>query len=607
MANLSTGQQATTSIQKSWTRCQDRYGLDPRSSSAFADASRNPTQQSQELLPISTGELDRLTQVVGSAGHSIILTDANGTILKSYSHRDYRSDFDRAGLIPGQCWGEAFRGTNGIGTAIAERKATLVHGDQHYVTANQNLSCAASPIFDEQQNLMAVLDTSTVNPERDPTRALHTLAMVSECARRIERSWFEYRFADCWLFTVQANNRSTVTFAVSESRKIVGLEACAYRFLPECTGWVGRLLDDVLDAPTLESLSNTAGSDLQFHVPVFSQGHYLGFGHLSAPQPAEMTASPNLSSTEVVAHDPVGELDCLNHGDPAMAACIKQARRLVDRNIPVLISGETGVGKDRFAKAMHQSSVRADGPFVAVNCAAIPKDLIEAELFGYVKGAFTGAHADGRVGLFGQADGGTLFLDEIGDMPSDVQTKLLRAVEERRITPIGSDQAIDVDICLISASHVDLDLAVKQGQFRQDLLYRIRGLELRLPSLRLRTDKLPLLKAIAQEAMQSVGVQVQVSQAAWHSLCDHQWPGNCREAVQVISTTFALADEGDVIGPEDWVGIDSKPTSVANETASVRAARCEQALAETDGNASQAAQRLGVSRATFYRWRDNAN
>ncbi len=581
-------------IKRSWRRCHEELGLTRTSHSKFSDASRRTTDNAQQLLPISAPELARLTQVVGKSGHSIILTDQNGTVLSTRTHRSFQSDFDSAGLVAGQCWGEAFRGTNGIGTCLVEQTPTLVHGDQHFVSAHQNLSCAAAPIFDERHNLLAVLDTSTVNPTQDKSRAIHTLAMVTQAAKRIERAWFTSAHAHQWMLEIQHPSFGVLLYALDDHQTIesVNLQGNLARYTH--SDWVGQPLSEVIDSASFENLWDTAESDLTFQIPILSEGEFLGFGHMIQP------SKNSLEHAVVAAPRAPDQLDQQHFGDPKMERAVNQARRLIDRGISVLISGETGVGKDRFAKAMHEVSSRRDGPMVTVNCAAIAPELLEAELFGYAPGAFTGANPNGHKGFFQQANHGTLFLDEIGDMPLAAQAKLLRVVEEKTVTPVGSSLSQTLDIAIISASHVDLEASVRGGLFRQDLLYRLRGIELALPALRHRADKAALLKSIVDHHNAH---DIQISKPAMSQLTEYSWPGNCRQAVQVISTSLALADADSIVQPGYWLGLEpaQKPS-----TARYRAQMCDEALATCNGNVTQAAQHLGIGRATFYRWREQS-
>jgi len=232
--------------------------------------------------------------------------------------------------------------------------------------------------------------------------------------------------------------------------------------------------------------------------------------------------------------------------DPRLAGHLSVGRRVIARQTPILLCGETGSGKEVFARAVHDGSPHAQGAFVAINCASLPESLIEAELFGYRAGAFTGAQRTGRRGKILQADGGTLFLDEIGDMPLDLQARLLRVLEERQVTPLGAEETHDVNFQLISASHRDLLALVEEGRFREDLYYRLAGVELALPPLRERTDKRELIRNLLNAEAGSEG---SLSTEAERILMAHPWPGNVRQLRHVLRSAAALAD-GQPIGPE---------------------------------------------------------
>jgi len=303
-------------------------------------------------------------------------------------------------------------------------------------------------------------------------------------------------------------------------------------------------------------------------------------------------------------------LAALGFGDERVAKAARQAQRLLEKNVPLLIHGETGVGKEVFVKALHQASSRAQQPLIAVNCAAIPSELVEAELFGYEKGAFTGAHHKGSIGLIRKADKGTLFLDEIGDMPLPVQARLLRVLQERCVQPLGSSELYPVDIRVISATHCSLREQVQSGHFRQDLYYRISGLNLELPPLRERTDKAALVRSIwtqHREPQQTAGFDAQVM-ALFER---HPWPGNLRQLSNVIQVALALADDEVICAehlPEDFFAdleMDSEP-SRPHEALNAKAILAStedlnELLQESGGNISHLAKRLGVSRNTLYK------
>ncbi|MFG0600947.1 sigma-54-dependent transcriptional regulator [Delftia sp. WSY_4] len=293
-------------------------------------------------------------------------------------------------------------------------------------------------------------------------------------------------------------------------------------------------------------------------------------------------------------------------GSEAMRQVFKRIGLAADSDATVLVLGETGTGKELVARALHRNSVRAERPFVAVNCAAIPADLMESELFGHVKGAFTGAVSD-RAGRFREAQGGTLFLDEVGDMPLPTQAKILRALQEREITPVGASRALPVNVRIIAATHRDLPDAVRQGRFREDLWYRLQVVPVHLPPLRERLGDVLLL---AEHFLRQGGgaSPKRLGSDAARLLLAHDWPGNVRELRNAMERA-ALLCPGPVIGPEhiglqpaaangpaiDWNG------PLAPAVAQLEREMVTRALAATMGNRAEAARRLGLSRQQLYR------
>jgi transcriptional regulator with PAS, ATPase and Fis domain len=281
-----------------------------------------------------------------------------------------------------------------------------------------------------------------------------------------------------------------------------------------------------------------------------------------------------------------------------------------------LIQGESGVGKEMFAKAFHASGARAEKPFVALNCAAIPEHLIESELFGYIGGAFTGALKQGALGKIAQASSGTLFLDEIGDMPLTLQVPLLRVLQERTVVPLGGVEALPVDISLVCATHHHLQDAVFEGRFREDLYYRINGLTVTLPPLRERSDIL----ALAQQMLESAahGRRLVISDRVKRIFEQHDWPGNLRQLNNAIRVAVALLDEDEheiqqAHLPEELFDADSfdasygarAPRPPTGDLRTMTRSAIEQALETTGGNISAAARLLGISRNTLYRKLDS--
>jgi sigma-54 dependent transcriptional regulator, acetoin dehydrogenase operon transcriptional activator AcoR len=316
------------------------------------------------------------------------------------------------------------------------------------------------------------------------------------------------------------------------------------------------------------------------------------------------------------------DCDIANDADPQIRQAFRRALRLLERGISVLIQGETGTGKEVLARALHAHSERRQAQLVAVNCASIPESLIESELFGYAKGAFSGALTTGKKGKVQQANGGTLFLDEIGDMPYEQQTRLLRVIAEREITPLGSEQSLPVDFTLICATHQNLSERIETGEFREDLFYRIATGVVQLPPLRERTDRAALIHSMVAHELPGSDPQQLIASDAWQLLMQHAWPGNLRQMRAVIRYACAVM-EGERICradlPADFIASAETPPlrSYPNVTpirpaqpipsALPEAAQGEQrqeileVLNECRWNMSAAARELGICRASLYR------
>jgi transcriptional regulator with PAS, ATPase and Fis domain len=335
---------------------------------------------------------------------------------------------------------------------------------------------------------------------------------------------------------------------------------------------------------------------------------------------------PGLPTGPSRAHHRSGLSDAfalLDTGDPRWHRSAEKAMRVVDMPIPLLIQGESGVGKELFARAMHTSGPRRHKPFVAINCAAVPENLIEAELFGYSPGAFTGARREGSQGRLREAHGGTLFLDEIGDMPLGLQARLLRALQERQVSPLGGGPVVSVDFALICATHCKLREAAAHGRFRSDLFYRINGLMVQLPALRERTDFVTLTGHLLADL--NPLRRIHVAPQLLERLASYAWPGNLRQYANALRTASAMLEPHETC--IDWQHLsedlledlsdqeakaqldrarapEQSPTPAGSQNlAQLSQAAIQQALDHCGGNISQAARRLGISRQTLYRKR----
>lgn len=603
---LSQGPGSDPSIARSWLRCLEDYHLDPAQTIAPTVLEHGRLLESRErlrqVLQIAGSEMNSLHQQLSGAGHAVLLTDARGVILNCVTAPSERKIFERAGLWLGADWSEACEGTNGIGTCLVERQSLTIHRDEHFRGRHTGLTCSASPVFDPHGELLAVLDVSSAREAVSRQSQFHTMALVNLSAKMIESCYFLRHFEHHWMLRFHLQAESVGLFsegllAFDGEGRICAVNQSALNLLGQLRGGLlGQPVEAFFDC-SLDQLLGRASANATASWPLRTRdGRHLF---------AALRGQPRSVSPVVTPLPEASPLPGICLGDPALQNEFRKALRVFERDVPLLVNGETGSGKEAFAKAVHQASQRADKPFVALNCAAIAESLIESELFGYRGGSFTGALKEGMRGKLQQADGGTLFLDEIGDMPLALQTRLLRVLEDRMVVPIGGEpQAVNVRI--ISATHRDLLARVASGAFREDLYYRLNGLEVTLPALRERSDKPQLLDfLLAQEAQ---GQAVVLEADARQALLDFSWPGNVRQLRTVLRTLAALCEGG-------RVGLIDLPAMIrqAFHQAPISLQRGKQPLEDAERLAllatleqqrwhmTLAAEQLGVSRNTLYR------
>lgn len=557
-----------------------------------------------ELISHSEPVMEYLFEQVRRSHSMVILADPQGLLMHTLGDLDFLSKAERVALMCGASWHESQRGTNAIGTAVAENHDVEINGAEHYLERNGFLTCAAAPIMSARGQLLGILDISGDHRSRHP----HTLGLVSTAARMIENSLV---LASCRNQTVvrlhaRAEGIGTVAqgvLAFAEDGWLVGANRRGLELLGLQHADIGTISWPHLFAEAIGQLHGNSPKSGGRPVSL----HTLSGQLLHAQLNGQSRARQHL----VVAAAPVRDaLHQLDSGDVRWRVAAEKARRVADKAIPLLVLGESGVGKELFARAVHDSSQRRARPFVAVNCAALPEHLIEAELFGYVSGAFTGASRHGSTGRLREAEGGTLFLDEIGDMPLALQTRLLRVLQEKQVMPLGSATPVKVDFALICATHHNLKQALALGRFRTDLYYRINGLAVQLPALRERDDFAELTRRLLLQL--SPDEPLQIMPALLGALAHHEWPGNLRQYSHVLRTAVALLDDHETViswahMPDDLVPelqLQQRAYAEAGpaqnlEQLSLSAIR--QALENARGNVSAAARQLGISRQTLYR------
>lgn len=600
-------------IQDSWSRCR-AFGLNHQSAPAFDQLPAEGIAQlleSQHSLVQTTHQevLPYYENILSNSNCLIMLADNQGQVLTSWGTQRFIEPSLTRGFSAGASWLEHCSGTNAIGTALACEQAVHIEHDEHFLKANRFMTGSAAPIFDAERKVIAVLDVSS-DSYLPPS---HTLGMVKMMSQTVENRLILNLFHGQHFqltFNTGLNNLDSQWAGLlifDESGQVLSANRRADNLLGIRLSRVS--VESLFNVSLLELLNQPEGLPFALQTRGRNRFQCLLKRPKQAPiQPRLFSESKSADPKSAVADAKPAtiSLKTLHFGDSRVEKAVRQAERLLEKDIPLLIHGETGVGKEVFVKALHQASSRHKQAFIAVNCAAIPAELVESELFGYEKGAFTGANQKGSIGLIRKADKGTLFLDEIGDMPLPTQARLLRVLQERCVQPVGSSDLFAVDIRIISATNRSLREQVQLGRFREDLYYRIGGLTLELPPLRERSDKQALFKRLWEqhrEPTQWAGLSHEVLEL----FSRHPWPGNLRQVSSVMQVALAMAEEQPVRPehlPDDFfVDLEMEPVE-APEPLGVDlndAQALNRELKAAGGNISHLARRLGVSRNTLYK------
>ena len=590
-------------ILDSWSRCL-RSGLDFASRVPVAVIEAHDLAQRRERATVvrrlAQAELETLAQQIAGSNFLLAFADPQGVILDVVSDNRFVMSGSGAEIVAGSCWSEALCGTNGLGTALASGRSVAVSGQEHYFSRLGDLTCTASPVRDAWGEVIGVLDASSYVEARQQ----HTQALVQMSATQLENG----------LLTHQMREQRLI--AIHPRQEFLGtLSAGLLAFDPEgrflAANARGRQLLHGLhvrrDSTTFEELFDQpfdgvlgrlhAGTDVQLRDALGSALVARCIGRRAsgrdatretiAPRPARKTTEPagGTRDVQVVAEDP----------DVVEAFLLVEAA--VRMKAPLLICGETGSGKEILARHAHRASGRA-GAFVAINCGALPAELFEAELFGYVGGAFTGARREGSAGLIAGADGGTLLLDEVRELPLHLQAALLRFCDDGLVRPVGGTSARRVDVQLLAATNADMEEDVAAGRFRADLMYRLNTVRANLPPLRQRRD----FVAVARSVLDMLDPMATIDDAAIERLALHAWPGNFRELRSVL-TRALLVQGGHRLGVTDVAGLlppaSGHGHSVIQQTTQETIRR---EFERTGHNVSLTSRNLGVSRTTIYRY-----
>ncbi|RFB60445.1 sigma-54-dependent Fis family transcriptional regulator [Bacillus thuringiensis] len=581
-------------ISESWHRCR-QANVNPYMNKGQKILSSNVFQEqkkkSEIFLDIALPQIQNMRKTIDELQMMALLIDPDGYVLSLSGNKQTLKRAKHINFIEGVKWTESAVGTNAIGTALEIEEAIMISGTEHYSVVSHSWSCAAAPIHNDDGKLIGVLNFSCPIEFSHP----YMLGMVTSMAHAIERECsirvhqnelhLIHRFLDVIDSDEQVvicNHRDVIVSASKSVRERIN-------------NWSRMKLEELMHH----------GLETKLEIPVYSNERMIG-KCMYLKENKQMNTYSALTFIKGITFPGVtGTSRAFQH-------TLEEIKLVSPTDASVYVCGETGVGKEYVARAIHENSPRKDGPFIAVNCGSLPKELMESELFGYAEGAFTGARRQGYKGKFEQANGGTLFLDEIGEVPPEMQVALLRVLQERTITPIGSSKLVPVNIRIITATHKDLLRLVEEGKFRQDLYYRLHVYPLYVPSLIERKEDIPYF---IQHFCERKNWNVVFPKSIYNQFLQHTWPGNIRELVNVLERIYILSQGREICekqvafllqtmrGNQQQLElqVENKTEHTLNFRKKIQRDSMIEALQKTNGNVSLAAKLLNVPRSTFYK------
>ncbi|AKR35719.1 sigma-54-dependent Fis family transcriptional regulator [Bacillus cereus] len=581
-------------ISESWHRCK-QANVNPHMNKGQKILSSNIFQEqkkkSEIFLDIALPQIQNMRKTIDELQMMALLIDPDGYVLSLSGNKQTLKRAKHINFIEGVKWTESAVGTNAIGTALEIEEAIMISGTEHYTVASHSWSCAAAPIHNDDGKLIGVLDFSCPIEFSHP----YMLGMVTSIAHAIERECsirvhqnelhLIHRFLDVIDSDEQVvicNHRDVIVSASKSVRERIN-------------NWSRMKVEELMHH----------GLETKLEIPVYSNERMIGKCMYLKENKQMNTYSTFTFIKGITFPGVTGTSRAFQH-------TLEEIKLVSPTDASVYVCGETGVGKEYVARAIHENSPRKDGPFIAVNCGSLPKELMESELFGYAEGAFTGARRQGYKGKFEQANGGTLFLDEIGEVPPEMQVALLRVLQERTITPIGSSKLVPVNIRIITATHKDLLRLVEEGKFRQDLYYRLHVYPLYVPSLIERKEDIPYF---IQHFFERKNWNVVFPKSIYNQFLQHTWPGNIRELVNVLERIYILSQGREIcekqvvfliqtmMGNQEQLELqaENKTEHTLHFREKIQRDSMIEALQKTNGNVSLAAKLLNVPRSTFYK------
>ena len=590
-------------ILESWYRCKkERVNPYLKKGLHLLTEMELHTKKDKNSLLIEIASPYLMDQAIKDSGMMALLVDTDGYVLSLTGNESAVMNARKINFVEGVRWTEGEVGTNAIGTALQTKEAVIINGAEHYSVASHHWSCAATPIIDDNGTLMGVIDMSCPLEKAHP----FMLGMVSSIAFAIEKEIRRISFSKEIALIQQAsqlaeNYQNHLFIVCNQKQIIVSASKSVCKKIPLS---IGMNLQEILhngyqintEMPFIAKEDNSIIGSCFFlsEVPSYNQNSLF---------------LPSVPSKPFIIKGECGTSEAFQN-------TLNQLKLVAPTDATVFISGETGSGKELIAQAIHDNSPRKNGPFISLNCGAIPKELMESELFGYVEGAFTGARRQGYKGKFEQAHKGTIFLDEIGEIPHTMQVALLRVLQERKVTPVGSSKEVPLDVRVITATHCDITKLVNEGVFRKDLYYRLNVFPIFVPPLRKRKEDIPyLVRYFCQKNHWNIPNIDHLST----KLQDYEWPGNIRELINVLERLHIMfpdqqSNQGILVNSIELFTIHNpfhlspiEQENIENDEKKLKAREKIQrdlmldALKKTKGNVTAAAKLLEVPRSTFYK------
>jgi transcriptional regulator of acetoin/glycerol metabolism len=607
-------------IVESWHRCEamkvDHLG--GRGTKVSEEESVRSIAKKKELIEVSRPIMENVFEMVKNTSYSVVLTDEQGVIIDLIINKDLEEKHVLLNFVKGSKWDEQSVGTNAIGTCLAIDKPIQVIGAEHFCEYHHKWTCSAAPIHNNRGEIIGCFDLSG----RAEDVQTHTYGIAVSSANCIEKQLmisesFEFlnttmnsiiegiMVIDYDLKVIKVNDKLLDMFRMNEDT-IYNIDIKKI--------FDGINIEDIVlnDKQKMDFSDTTISIDnrkieCSLHIsPIIINGEVAGLVMLM-----KEAKQVRKEVSKLAGFNANYTFDSIITGDVRMKELINTAIKISKTNCAVLIEGESGTGKELYAQSIHNESHRKNGPFIAINCSAIPKELFESELFGYESGSFTGAVKGGRPGKFELANGGTIFLDEIGEIPLEVQPKLLRVLDNNKVVRIGGTYERELDVRIISATNRDLIDEVSKGSFRQDLYFRLNVINLKIPPLRKRkSDIIQLAMYFLNSLNEESNIRKNFTKEFEEYLLAQEWSGNVRELKNIVQRAYYISDR-DLI--------DTVPNSPVSELSFTEERKIPvstvkplsfkdieknsiiRALSVNKGNVIKAAEDLHISKATIYR------